>query len=508
MKTVELITKIIGAFAALLGLAGYVLILGATILWIRLHEAKLPTALPISLAPKGELIAIGAQAVAVWAILMIVLLAVGAWIVTGDSERRRFGYVEAGLALTTTLTTLPVLQSGATGLIVFVGIAALIVVGTALLAWPSGEEMAALLLPVATGAALAAALSAMSNIDRTASMVGAVFVFGALVFLTPLLQKWRKQQEANLKGAAAVKAVKPASAAKPDSGDPLLAALERNGPHGKPAAILWIERVAVALVVLLAVGTIAVASQIKRDKNFNHALVSLTNGDCVTGTYVTRSSEQVVLAQPKTTSDDSDALAHVTTIPTKEVLALHVYGSDEEGEGLADDEKCAANEEAALVHPAADADELIASAVTPMDDSATHLLRTGRLADVEAVLDFWQRAEASPVSTESAADVEGLLERDPEALLIAEADGAIVGTLVVGWDGWRATFYRLAVDPAHRRHGLGSKLVRAGEDRVRALGAKRLNAITESHKPAAMGFWAAAGYELQTSRSRFVKNLP
>jgi ribosomal protein S18 acetylase RimI-like enzyme len=135
-------------------------------------------------------------------------------------------------------------------------------------------------------------------------------------------------------------------------------------------------------------------------------------------------------------------------------------------------------------------------------------LRNGRLDDVEAVLDFWRRAEASPSSTESAEDVHGLLERDPEALIVAEADGEIVGTLVAGWDGWRATFYRVAVDPAHRRHGLATALVRAGEGRFRTLGAKRLNAIAESHQSGAMAFWASAGYELQTSRSRFVKNLP
>jgi ribosomal protein S18 acetylase RimI-like enzyme len=135
-------------------------------------------------------------------------------------------------------------------------------------------------------------------------------------------------------------------------------------------------------------------------------------------------------------------------------------------------------------------------------------LRNGRVDDVEAVLDFWRRAEASPSSTESAEDVRGLLERDPEALIVAEADGEIVGTLVAGWDGWRATFYRVAVDPAHRRHGLATALVRAGEERFRALGARRLNAIAESHKAGAMAFWASAGYELQSSRSRFVKNLP
>jgi ribosomal protein S18 acetylase RimI-like enzyme len=143
-----------------------------------------------------------------------------------------------------------------------------------------------------------------------------------------------------------------------------------------------------------------------------------------------------------------------------------------------------------------------------MNNHPVPTLRTGRADEVEALLDFWRRAEASPTSTESAEDVHGLLERDPDALIVAEVDGEIVGTLMAGWDGWRATFYRLAVDPAHRRHGLATTLVRAGEERLRALGAKRLNAIAESHKPGAMAFWGSAGYELQTSRSRFVKNLP
>jgi ribosomal protein S18 acetylase RimI-like enzyme len=135
-------------------------------------------------------------------------------------------------------------------------------------------------------------------------------------------------------------------------------------------------------------------------------------------------------------------------------------------------------------------------------------LRPGRFDEIEGLLGFWLRAEASPTTTEAAEDVHRLLERDPEALIVAEVDGEVVGTLMAGWDGWRATFYRLAVEPSHRRHGLATALVRAGEERLRALGAKRLNAIAESHKAGAMAFWASAGYELQTSRSRFVKNLP
>jgi ribosomal protein S18 acetylase RimI-like enzyme len=143
-----------------------------------------------------------------------------------------------------------------------------------------------------------------------------------------------------------------------------------------------------------------------------------------------------------------------------------------------------------------------------MTDSSTALVRSGRPDDVDAALALWRRADASPSPTESAADVHGLLDRDPEALLVAESGDEIVGSLMVGWDGWRGTFYRLAVDPAHRRRGLATTLVQAGEERLRALGAHRLGAIVETEEADAMAFWAAAGYELQTARSRFVKNLP
>jgi ribosomal protein S18 acetylase RimI-like enzyme len=136
------------------------------------------------------------------------------------------------------------------------------------------------------------------------------------------------------------------------------------------------------------------------------------------------------------------------------------------------------------------------------------LLRAGTAADIDDVLALWKRAETGPSTTESADDVRWLLERDPDALLLADAEGAIVGSLIAGWDGWRGTFYRLAVDPAHRRRGLATQMVRAGEERLRALGAKRLNAIVESEEADAMSFWASAGYELQTARSRFVKNIP
>jgi ribosomal protein S18 acetylase RimI-like enzyme len=100
-----------------------------------------------------------------------------------------------------------------------------------------------------------------------------------------------------------------------------------------------------------------------------------------------------------------------------------------------------------------------------------------------------------------------LLDTDPQALLVADTSGEVVGSLIVAWNGWRGSFYRLTVRPDHRRRGLATRLVREGETRLRKRGAARLDAIVASDDAAAMSFWGAAGYEHQHSRSRFVCNL-
>jgi ribosomal protein S18 acetylase RimI-like enzyme len=107
--------------------------------------------------------------------------------------------------------------------------------------------------------------------------------------------------------------------------------------------------------------------------------------------------------------------------------------------------------------------------------------------------------------TDDAVAVLALLARDPEALLIAEAEGEVVGTLIAGWDGWRGSFYRLAVHPDCRRRGLATALVRAGEARLEALGARRLSAIVAEEEGAAIALWLAVGYEHQPETTRFIR---
>jgi ribosomal protein S18 acetylase RimI-like enzyme len=96
---------------------------------------------------------------------------------------------------------------------------------------------------------------------------------------------------------------------------------------------------------------------------------------------------------------------------------------------------------------------------------------------------------------------------DPQALLVADANGDLVGSLIAAWNGWRGSFYRLAVHPDYRRRGLATRLVREGEKRLRDRGAIRLDAVVSADELGAMGFWNAVGYEHQRDRSRFVRNF-
>jgi ribosomal protein S18 acetylase RimI-like enzyme len=133
-------------------------------------------------------------------------------------------------------------------------------------------------------------------------------------------------------------------------------------------------------------------------------------------------------------------------------------------------------------------------------------LRAATADDIESVLAFWWEA-AEPTSTDSADALSGLLRRDAGALIVAEENGRVVGSVIAGWDGWRGSIYRLAVGPEYRRRGLGVALLRAAEHRLRDVGATRVHAIVVGSNENAVAFWTASAWEHQDGQLRFAHRL-
>jgi ribosomal protein S18 acetylase RimI-like enzyme len=93
-------------------------------------------------------------------------------------------------------------------------------------------------------------------------------------------------------------------------------------------------------------------------------------------------------------------------------------------------------------------------------------------ADYESVHALWAGMEKGVRvgRSDTPAEIERKLSRDPDLFLVAEADGCIVGSVIGGFDGRRGLIYHLAVTAAFRGKGIGSQLMDEVEARLRAKG--------------------------------------
>ena len=124
------------------------------------------------------------------------------------------------------------------------------------------------------------------------------------------------------------------------------------------------------------------------------------------------------------------------------------------------------------------------------------LIRPFRLEDHPAAAALWRSADG--MSVPSLEEVERKLERDPELFLVAEAGASpqtIVGVVMGAYDGRRGWIFRLAVDPARRRQGIGRALVEELEQRYLAMGVQAIRLLCLADHDGAQAFWERLGYK-------------
>jgi ribosomal protein S18 acetylase RimI-like enzyme len=128
--------------------------------------------------------------------------------------------------------------------------------------------------------------------------------------------------------------------------------------------------------------------------------------------------------------------------------------------------------------------------------------------DLPQVLKLWLEARSEHATTaDRPEDLQRLLSQPQARLLVAVADGIVLGVLIAAWDGWRGNMYRLAVAATRRRRGIATALVRAGEEHLRGHGASRIIALVAYEDETASAFWEVAGYPCDPVIGRRVRNL-
>jgi ribosomal protein S18 acetylase RimI-like enzyme len=118
-------------------------------------------------------------------------------------------------------------------------------------------------------------------------------------------------------------------------------------------------------------------------------------------------------------------------------------------------------------------------------------------ADRAEAVALWQAAGLTRPWNDPGADFNLALSNPTSVILLARDNAALIGSVMVGFDGHRGWVYYLAVDPGCLKSGTGRMLMKASEDWLAQLGCPRIRLMVRTDNLTALGFYKAIGYEDQ-----------
>jgi len=123
-------------------------------------------------------------------------------------------------------------------------------------------------------------------------------------------------------------------------------------------------------------------------------------------------------------------------------------------------------------------------------------IRPFAAADEAAVVALWQRCGLTRPWNDPHKDIRRKLAVRPDLFLVAEAGGAVVGTVMVGYDGHRGWINYLGVDPGSRHRGIARALMDEAERLLRADGCPKINLQVRTSNTEAVEFYRRIGFAM------------
>ncbi len=130
---------------------------------------------------------------------------------------------------------------------------------------------------------------------------------------------------------------------------------------------------------------------------------------------------------------------------------------------------------------------------TPSD----FVIREFRVADYDALISLWKAAKLphKPAGRDKKETISREIRRANAVFLVAEREGALIGSAFGTHDGRKGWINRVAVLPKWRRRGIAAHMVREVERRLKDMGIEIIACLIEDWNKESMKFFERIGYK-------------
>ena len=115
----------------------------------------------------------------------------------------------------------------------------------------------------------------------------------------------------------------------------------------------------------------------------------------------------------------------------------------------------------------------------------------------DEVIQLWRNAGIGVGSSDSKNELEKMVTRNPDLLLIGKIKDRIIAVVMGGFDGRRGYVHHLAVDPGYQKKGYGKEIMRALNEIFRQKGIHKIHLFIERRNKEVVDFYRNLGWEIR-----------
>lgn len=129
------------------------------------------------------------------------------------------------------------------------------------------------------------------------------------------------------------------------------------------------------------------------------------------------------------------------------------------------------------------------------------IIRAFQPIDRAAVIALWEQCKLTRPWNDPHKDIARKLAVQPELFLVGVTDGAVMASVMAGYEGHRGWMNYLAVAPRHRGRGFGRALVEHVERLLLERGCPKVGLLVRNSNKEAAEFYRRLGYAQDESIS-------